>query len=72
MPLVGFEPMIPALERAKTVRALHRSVTVIDILPKIVIEIIHIIDLWYYKLYLITKICVCCVITPRYSKTQIY
>jgi hypothetical protein len=28
MPCVGFEPTIPASERAKTVRALERSVTV--------------------------------------------
>jgi hypothetical protein len=28
MPCVGFEPTIPASERAKTVRALDRSVTV--------------------------------------------
>jgi hypothetical protein len=28
MPWVGFEPTIPASERAKTVRALDRSVTV--------------------------------------------
>jgi hypothetical protein len=29
MPLVGFEPTIPAFERAKTVRALDRGATVI-------------------------------------------
>jgi hypothetical protein len=29
MPLVGFEPTIPAFERAKTVHALDRSATVI-------------------------------------------
>jgi hypothetical protein len=28
MPFVGFEPMIPASERAKTVHALDRSATV--------------------------------------------
>jgi hypothetical protein len=28
MPYVGFEPMIPASERAKTVHALDRSATV--------------------------------------------
>jgi hypothetical protein len=28
MPCVGFEPMIPASERAKTVRVLDRSATV--------------------------------------------
>jgi hypothetical protein len=31
MPRVGFEPTIPALERAKTVHALHRAPTVIGI-----------------------------------------
>jgi hypothetical protein len=31
MPLVGFEPTIPAFERAKTVHALDRAATVIDI-----------------------------------------
>jgi hypothetical protein len=30
MPRVGFEPMIPAYERAKTVRALNCAVTVIS------------------------------------------
>jgi hypothetical protein len=29
MPLVGFEPTIPAFERAKTVHALDRAATVI-------------------------------------------
>jgi hypothetical protein len=29
MPQVGFEPMIPVLERAKTVHALDRAATVI-------------------------------------------
>jgi hypothetical protein len=29
MPRVGFEPMIPAFERAKTVHALDRAATVI-------------------------------------------
>jgi hypothetical protein len=29
MPRVGFEPTIPAFERAKTVHALDRTVTVI-------------------------------------------
>jgi hypothetical protein len=31
MPYVGFEPMITAFERAKTVHALDRSATVTDI-----------------------------------------
>jgi hypothetical protein len=31
IPSVGFEPMIPALERAKTVRVLDRAATVIGI-----------------------------------------
>jgi hypothetical protein len=31
MPLVGFEPTIPALERAKTLHALDRATTVIGI-----------------------------------------
>jgi hypothetical protein len=30
MPWVGFEPKIPAFERAKTVHALDRSTTVIE------------------------------------------
>jgi hypothetical protein len=30
MPSVGFEPTIPAFQRAKTVHALDRAVTVID------------------------------------------
>jgi hypothetical protein len=29
MPWVGFEPMIPAFEQAKTVHALNRAATVI-------------------------------------------
>jgi hypothetical protein len=33
MPRVGFEPMIPAFERAKTVHALDRAVTVIGPIP---------------------------------------
>jgi hypothetical protein len=31
MPLVGFEPMIPAFDRAKTVRGLDRAITVIGL-----------------------------------------
>jgi hypothetical protein len=31
MPQVGFEPMIPVFERAKTVRALERTATVIGL-----------------------------------------
>jgi hypothetical protein len=31
MPWVGFEPKFPAFERAKTVHALDRAATVIDI-----------------------------------------
>jgi hypothetical protein len=31
LPRVGFEPMIPALERARTVHALDRAATVISI-----------------------------------------
>jgi flagellar biosynthesis/type III secretory pathway ATPase len=38
MPRVGFEPTIPGLERAKTVRALDRAVTVIDIIVLITIK----------------------------------
>jgi hypothetical protein len=37
MPSVGFEPTIPAFERAKTVHALDRAVTVmghLDLLPR--------------------------------------
>jgi hypothetical protein len=30
MPRVGFEPTIPAFERAKTVHAIDRATTVID------------------------------------------
>jgi hypothetical protein len=33
MPQVGFEPTIPAFERAKTVHALDRSATVIGLDP---------------------------------------
>jgi hypothetical protein len=33
MPRVGFEPMIPAFERAKTVYALDRAATVIGNVP---------------------------------------
>jgi hypothetical protein len=29
MPLVGFEPTVPAFERAKTVHALHRTTTIL-------------------------------------------
>jgi hypothetical protein len=32
MPRVGFEPTIPAFERAKTVHALDRAATVLDLL----------------------------------------
>jgi hypothetical protein len=32
MPLVGFEPIIPAFERAKTVHASDRAATVIGIM----------------------------------------
>jgi hypothetical protein len=33
MPLVGFEPMIPVFERAKTFHALDRAATVIGMFP---------------------------------------
>jgi hypothetical protein len=33
MPLVGFEPTIPALQQAKTVHALDRAATVIGSSP---------------------------------------
>jgi hypothetical protein len=36
MPCLGFEPTIPASERAKTVRALDTSVTVIGYTPTVV------------------------------------
>jgi hypothetical protein len=32
MPLVGFEPTIPAFERAKTFHALDRAATVVPVL----------------------------------------
>jgi hypothetical protein len=35
MPSVGFEPMIPASERAKTVHALDRAATVTGISQKV-------------------------------------
>jgi hypothetical protein len=39
MPQVGFEPTIPAFERAKTVHTLDRAATVIGLNKKIYIHI---------------------------------
>jgi hypothetical protein len=41
MPCVGFEPMIPAFERAKTVHVLDRAATVFDIISKL-----HMQEIW--------------------------
>jgi hypothetical protein len=44
MPRVGFEPMIPVLERAKIFYALDREETVIG---RINSEITHLTDSWW-------------------------
>jgi hypothetical protein len=41
MPEVGFEPTIPVFERAKTVQALDRAVTVIGIICTKRIKLMH-------------------------------
>jgi hypothetical protein len=50
MPQVGFEPTIPAFERAKIVHALDSAVTVISSVAPIGIVIDGIITLSYWEL----------------------
>jgi hypothetical protein len=50
MPWVGFEPTIPASERAKTVHALDRAATVtvfVEFLPDIIITVLEIFNVQY-------------------------
>jgi hypothetical protein len=60
MPWVGFEPTIPAFERAKTVHALDRAATVIGIICEVGIELLNIIEIISLKgkFYFLPKYCV--------------